>query len=161
MGASASILEGMPKEPMDEAAARSFLKDRYSEEKFAELKDDRTGTVSPDSVRHLIESSSLSSSSSGRRSDPDGHAMPRFASHGSVQAYSTQDVLDLFERSNAGEDTGTAMSRKEILELVVVSSIVDPSVNQPIFVPRLSFVLSNEQSHLRAHNLDACLIFFL
>jgi len=156
MGASASILEGMPKEPMDEAAARSFFKDRYSEEKFAELKDDRTGTVSPDSVRRLIESSS-----SGRRSDPDGHATLRFASHGSVQAYSTQDVLDLFERSNAGEDTGTAMSRKEILELVVVSSIVDPSVNQPIFVPRLSFVLSNEQSHLRAHNLDACLIFFL
>ena len=157
MGASASILEGMPKEPMDEAAARSFFKDRYSEEKFAELKDDRTGTVSPNSVRRLFESSS----SSGRRSDPDGHAMPRFASHGSVQAYSTQDVLDLFERSNAGEDTGTAMSRKEILELVVVSSIVDPSVNQPIFVPRLSFVLSNEQSHLRAHHLDECLIFSL
>ena len=79
MGASASILEGMPKEPMDEAAARSFFKDRYNEEKFAELKDDRTGTVSPDSVRRLIESSSSSSSSSGRRSDPDGHAMPRLS----------------------------------------------------------------------------------
>ena len=56
MGASASLLEGLPWEPMDEEAARSFFKGRYSEEKFAELKDDRTGTVSPDSVRRLLES---------------------------------------------------------------------------------------------------------